>query len=82
MTPLTLIPWSPFQLDSFARHEDAVRIATSLFGLVAQDFRIDKVGFVITLSYHCLTIVLKHVLGRFKELHIDRLSGQSQEFDC
>jgi hypothetical protein len=31
------------QLDAFARHEDAVRVATSLFGLVAQDFRIDKV---------------------------------------
>ena len=31
-----------FQLESFLRSEDAVRIATSLFGLASQDFRIDK----------------------------------------
>ena len=31
-----------FQLESFLRSEDAVRVATSLFGLVAQDFRMDK----------------------------------------
>lgn len=32
----------PFRLDKFTRSEDAVRVAISLFSLVAQDFRIDK----------------------------------------
>ena len=32
----------PFRLDKFVRSEDAVRVATSLFALVAQDFRIDR----------------------------------------
>lgn len=32
----------PFQLEAFACHEDAMRIATSLFSLLSQDFRIDK----------------------------------------
>ena len=31
-----------FRLDKFVRSEDAVRIATSLFTLISQDFRIDK----------------------------------------
>ena len=32
----------PFRLDKFRRNDDAVRIAMALFGLVAQDFKIDK----------------------------------------
>jgi hypothetical protein len=39
-----------FQLEMFARHEDAVRVATSLFGLVSQDFRIDKVLRLLVIS--------------------------------
>ena len=31
-----------FQLESFLRSDDAVRVSTSLFGLAAQDFRMDK----------------------------------------
>lgn len=31
-----------FQLDFFARSEDGLMVAKSLFGLAAQDFRIDK----------------------------------------
>ena len=41
LNPVGAVP-RPFQLDVFSRHEDAVSIATSLFSLLAQDFRIDK----------------------------------------
>ncbi len=40
----TLLPWREFafRLDKFTRNEDAIRVTTTLFGLVAQDFKIDK----------------------------------------
>ena len=46
----------PFRLDKFVRSEDAVRVATSLFALVAQDFRIDRDRWL--LSYHLFTFQL------------------------
>ena len=33
---------TPFHIETFSYHEDAVRVATSLFQLISQDFRIDK----------------------------------------
>lgn len=35
-------PFSSFRLDKFIRNEDAVRVATSLFVLLAKDFKMDK----------------------------------------
>ena len=32
----------PFKIETFAQHEDALRVATSLFSLLSQDFKIDK----------------------------------------
>jgi len=43
----------------FARHEDAVRVATSLFGLISQDFRIDK---VTTILFHTSSYMLWDIL--------------------
>ena len=48
----------PFQLEVFSHHEDAVRVATSLFSLLSQDFRIDKDKWKIVNDNDCINMAL------------------------